>query len=47
MTAFQLEQVRFSPATTAEEKIIFAYTRGFSTRKIKEALHVGTGKSQE
>ncbi len=42
MAAFQLEQVRFSQATTADEKIIFAYTRGFSIRKIKEALPVST-----
>ena len=44
MTLFQLAQVHFSPATTAEEKIIFAFTRVFSIRKIKEAFQVGTDK---
>ena len=47
MFAFDLARVQFSPTTTDEEKIIFAFTRGFTIRKIKEAFHFGTSKVTE
>ena len=34
----------FAPGTTDEEKIIWAYTRGFSQRVIKAAFHFGSDK---
>ena len=34
----------FAPGTTDEEKIIWAYTRGFSHRVIKAAFNFGSDK---
>ena len=47
MFALDLAKIQFSPITTDEEKIIFAFTRGFTIRKIKEAFHFGTSKVSE
>ena len=44
MLGMNLAQFPFSPVTTIEEKIIFAHTRGFSIRAIKNAFHVGSDK---
>lgn len=47
MTNVHFRSQQFSPATTPEEKIIFAFIRGFSLRKIKETFHVGSDKVSE
>ena len=47
MLPLQLDKIKFPPRTTDEEKIIFARTRGFSTRQIRDAFHFGNTKISE
>ena len=44
MLPLNLAAFKFPPKTTDEEKIIFAKTRGFTIRQIREAFHFGTQK---
>ena len=47
MFPLQLDKVKVSPRTTDEEKIIFARTRGFTIRQIRDAFHFGNTKITE